>query len=77
MVWGREVDRQDQLRLLALLARTQGATGLEDYVSPSEALFEQLYEDDDDEDEDSGQDTPGQRKLKIMQMAHDLGGEVA
>lgn len=76
MVWGREVDRQDQLRLLALIARGGGATGLDDYEPASETLAYELYEADDDEDAAEGQDTPEQRRLKILQFAHDLGGEV-
>lgn len=76
MVWGRVVDRQDQLRLLALQARGAGATGLDDYVPPSDELYDQLYTAHDTQVQDTGHDTGKQRAMKIMQFARDLGGEV-
>jgi hypothetical protein len=44
VTWGRLADRQDQLHLLALVARGQGCEGMEDYRPPSEALREFLRE---------------------------------
>lgn len=60
MLWGELADRADQLRLLALVARSLGVKELDDYEPPSEQI-EDMFADD-------GVDTREERRLRIMAL---------
>ena len=59
-------DRREQLRLLALLARAQGAQDMEDYQPPSEQMADWLAGDDDDD--------PAGRGLEVTRFIAETGG---
>jgi hypothetical protein len=77
VAWGGQVDRQDTLRLLALIAQSLGVKGLEDYEPPSAELAEVLAP----EEEAAGPAEPVERgdmrRKQVAAFVGRFGGEVA
>jgi hypothetical protein len=64
----KRAERDDELRLLALIARGLGAD-LDDYETPAERLSD-LGEPEPARD-------PAIRRLEVIQIAESIGGDVA